>query len=280
MERLEPIGRFLFRFRSWIFPIAIAVALVLSRPRHLLGDASLDRWMDAAGSIVALLGLAVRAVTIGFEYIVRGGRNRQVYADDLVQGGIYALTRNPMYVGNGLLVIGCALILNAPAFYLIALPITFLAYGAIIAAEESYLRAKFGAAFDAYCARVNRIIPRLSGFRHAVAGMTFNWRRLLVKEYNTFFWAIVQISALCFLDDYLIDGDRAPEFGYAPWVLICLTATYLVVWTLKKTGRLRAESPEDDATPQATGRYAAEGGSIGPRVHGKKRRAPADDFLH
>jgi protein-S-isoprenylcysteine O-methyltransferase Ste14 len=123
VERLVPIGRFLFRFRGWIFPVVVVLALLLSRPRHLLGDAGLDRWMDLAGSIVALLGLAVRAVTIGYEYIVRGGRNRQVYADDLVQGGIYALTCNPMYLGNGLLVIGCALILNAPAFYLVAVPV-------------------------------------------------------------------------------------------------------------------------------------------------------------
>jgi protein-S-isoprenylcysteine O-methyltransferase Ste14 len=280
MERLEPIGRFLFRFRGWIFPVVVVLALLLSRPRHLLGDAGLDRWMDLAGSIVALLGLAVRAVTIGYEYIVRGGRNRQVYADDLVQGGIYALTRNPMYLGNGLLVIGCAMILNAPAFYLVAVPVTFFAYAAIIAAEESYLRTKFGTTFDAYCARVNRIVPRLAGFRRAVAGMRFNWRRLVVKEYNTFFWAVAQIGALCFLDDYLIDGSQGPEIRYAPWALAFWIAAYLTVWSLKKTGRLRAESPEDVAGRQATSPPTATGGSIRPLAHGKKRRAPADDFLH
>jgi protein-S-isoprenylcysteine O-methyltransferase Ste14 len=187
MRRLVPLGQFLFRFRGWIFPVVVLVALVFSRPRHLLGDSALDAWMDALGVVVAVSGLAVRAVTIGYEYIVRGGRNKQVYADDLVQGGVYALTRNPMYVGNGLLILGCALIMNAPAFYLIALPVTLLAYASIIAAEEAYLREKFGAKFDAYCARVNRILPRVWGFRQATAGMRFNWRRLLVKEYNTFF---------------------------------------------------------------------------------------------
>ena len=56
--------------------------------------------MDALGVFVSFLGLGVRAATIGFEYVVRGGRNRQVYADHLVQGGIYAHTRNPMYLGQ------------------------------------------------------------------------------------------------------------------------------------------------------------------------------------
>ena len=252
MEHLAPIGRFLFQFRSWIFPLAIVLALVLSRPRYLLGDSSLDRWMDVAGVIVALLGLAVRAVTIGYEYIVRGGRNRQVYADNLVQGGIYALTRNPMYVGNGLLVIGCAIIINAPGFYVIAVPITLFAYAAIIAAEEAYLRGKFGAQFDAYCARVSRIAPRLSGFGDAIAGMRFNWRRFLVKEYNTFFWAVIQIGALCLLDNYLIDRNQPLETRWASVFFALWIALYLLIWVLKKTGRLRATSSTDEPTHQPT----------------------------
>jgi protein-S-isoprenylcysteine O-methyltransferase Ste14 len=233
----------MFRFRNWIFPVAIVLALLISKPRHLFGSPDLDRWMDLVGVSVAVLGLVVRAVTIGYRYIVRGGRDKRVYADDLVQTGVYALTRNPMYVGNGLLVIGCAIILNAPAFYLITLPLTFFAYAAIIAAEEAYLREKFGAQFDDYCARVNRIVPRLSGFRQAVDGMTFDWRRVLVKEYNTLFWGIAQIVALCFLDDFLIEGDRAlPALTQAlvylaPWVVL-----YLVVWGLKKLRILQSGS--------------------------------------
>ena len=235
MERLVPIGRFMFRFRNWIFPVAIVLALLVSRPRHLFGSPELDQWMDAVGVAIAVLGLIVRAVTIGYRYIVRGGRDKQVYADDLVQTGVYALTRNPMYVGNGLLVIGCAIILNAPAFYLITVPLTFFAYAAIIAAEEAYLREKFGATFDAYCARVNRIIPRLSGFRQAVDGMTFDWRRVIVKEYNTFFWSIVQIVALCFVDDFLIEGESAlPALKEALLYLVPWIVLYIVVWGLKK----------------------------------------------
>lgn len=244
MPRLVPLGRFLFRYRNWLFPLVVVAALLVSRPRYLLGSRTLDVWMDAVGFLVAASGLAVRAVTIGFEYIVRGGRNRQVYADHLVDGGVYAHTRNPMYLGNGLAILGCALILNAPAFYLVALPFMALAYASIIAAEEAYLRAKFGAQFDAYCARVNRIVPRLAGFRQSIAGMTFNWRRLLVKEYNTFFWGVLEIVALCFLDDYLIEGEAAlPTLDHALAFVVPWLGLYLVVWGLKKSGRLRAEPP-------------------------------------
>jgi protein-S-isoprenylcysteine O-methyltransferase Ste14 len=236
------LGRFLFRFRGVVFPALLLFALLVATPRHLLSDAKADAWLDVVGALVALLGLGVRAVTIGYEYIVRGGRNKQVYADNLVQGGVYAHTRNPMYVGNGLLVLGCALILHAPEFYLVALPLTALVYASIIAAEEAYLRDKFGAEFEAYRARVNRILPRLSAFGRLTEGMRFNWRRLLVKEYNTVFMAVLAILVLSFWDDYQIVGESAlPTREHAlmfaiPWVLL-----YLVVWTLKKMRRLEAE---------------------------------------
>jgi protein-S-isoprenylcysteine O-methyltransferase Ste14 len=239
------LGRFLFRFRGIVFTAIVLGALLASSPRYVLGRADLDPWMDALGVLVALLGLAVRAVTIGYEYIVRGGRNRQVYADRLVQGGIYAHTRNPMYLGNGLILLGWALIVNAPEFYFVALPLTVLFYAAIIAAEEAYLRDKFGAEFDAYCARVNRILPRLTGLRGSLEDMQFNWRRVLVKDYNTIFLSVLLLAGLVLWDDFVIGGattlpalERVLEL-VVPWI-----ALYVVVWRLKKSRRLEADRPQ------------------------------------
>lgn len=239
------LGRLFFRFRGTVFPLLILFALLICTPLWMRRDADSDAWMDAAGALVVLVGLVVRGVTIGYEYIVRGGRNRRVYANTLVQGGVYAHTRNPMYLGNALLVLGCALIINAPEFYLVALPLTVLAYGSIIAAEEAYLRDKFGAEFDAYCRRVNRILPRLAGWRKSMEGMRFNWRRLIVKEYNTIFGAVAAVTVLSYWDDYRIVGESA--LPSAPVVLafaIPWVAGYLVVWGLKKTRRLQAEAPQ------------------------------------
>ena len=95
-----------------------------SRPQYPLGREDLNIAFDAAGIVLVLLGQLLRIVTIGYEYIVRGGRNRQVYADDLVQGGMFALSRNPLYFGNVLIAVGLALVINAYAFYLIVIPLT------------------------------------------------------------------------------------------------------------------------------------------------------------
>ena len=239
---LVRLGRLVFRYRNSVAPVIFIAVLLVCTPRYFLGDATADRWMDLVGALVVLLGLGVRAITIGYEYIVRGGRNRQVYADKLVQGGIYGLTRNPMYVGNGLIAIGCALIVNAWLFYLVALPLTFLLYASIIAAEEAFLRGKFGAEFDEYCARVHRILPRLTGFRQATEGMHFNWRRVLVKDYTTIFHSIAAVLVLSFWDDYRIMGDAGlPNLQTVlavgiPWLLL-----YALVWGLKKTRRLEGD---------------------------------------
>ncbi len=242
---LVALGRFLFRYRGVVFTALGLGVLALSTPRYLLNRPDLDPWMDALGVFVSFLGLAVRAATIGLEYVVRGGRKRQVYADHLVQGGIYAHTRNPMYLGNFLIIVGWALIVNAPEFYLVALPLSALFYAAIIAAEEAYLRDKFGNEFDSYCGRVNRILPRLSGLLGTVRAMHFNWRRVLVKDYNQFFMSILFLAGLVRWDDYVISGQAwLPSPGYVLMFLVPWAILYLGVFLLKKTRRLEGDRPQ------------------------------------
>jgi protein-S-isoprenylcysteine O-methyltransferase Ste14 len=243
------LGRFLFRYRGVVAPLILLAVLIVCTPFHPQDDPDLDEWMDAAGALIVLLGLAVRAITIGYEYIVRGGRNKQVYADALVQGGVYAHTRNPMYLGNGLIIVGCGVIINAWEFYLVALPLTALLYAAIIAAEEAYLRDKFGPEYDAYCARVNRILPRLSGFRQSVEGMQFNWRRVLVKDYNTIFLSIAAVLVLSVWDDYRILGEKGlPSTEVVLLVAVPWALLHFLVWRLKKTRRLEGDRRDNPRT--------------------------------
>ena len=107
----------------------------------------LDHWMDAAGALVALSGQTFRVLVIGLVYITRGGQNRQVWANALVDTGMFAHSRNPLYVANLLLFLGLALVHNGWAMYLIVLPFFVVVYACIVAAEEAYLVERFG---DAY----------------------------------------------------------------------------------------------------------------------------------
>lgn len=77
-------------------------------------------------------------------------------ASALVNTGIYRITRNPMYVGMLLVLVGWAVFLAAP--WLLLGPLVFLLYmGRFqIAPEEQALTSVFGAAYTAYQGEVRR----------------------------------------------------------------------------------------------------------------------------
>ena len=74
----------------------------------------------------------------------------------LVTDGIYAHTRNPMYVGLALLYAAGALAANAPVTLVLLAPLLLVVRHGVIAREEHYLTAKFGDAYERYKASVRR----------------------------------------------------------------------------------------------------------------------------
>ena len=241
------IGNFLFHYRNGIFPLVYAVLLLKSRP--LFPD---YRVAALLGFLVALSGQLLRALTICLEYIIRGGRNRQVYAEELVQGGIFVHCRNPLYLGNFVILLGVGLASNSIWFMGAALPFFAFAYWAIIAAEENYLRNKFGKEFDDYCARVNRLLPNFSGITLTLSRTRFNWRRLITAEYgSTFVWLAAMI--LVTLKNVWLSGEYLTnrQLVSALWILLGLvTLAYGTARYLKKSGRLNSNLAPQPATAQ------------------------------
>jgi protein-S-isoprenylcysteine O-methyltransferase Ste14 len=229
------IGNFFFRLRNGLFPVVYL--LIFAKATLLFPD---YRVAALIGAVVAALGQGLRAVTIGLDYIIRGGRNRQVYADKLVTGGLFSHCRNPLYVGNYIVLVGLGIASSSAVFVFIGLPLLAFAYWTITLAEENFLRGKFGAQFDEYCRQVPRYFPRLSGLSSTLRGMRFNWRRLISAEYgSTFVW----IAGICLviLQNVRLAGDYSAR---SPWVLVpvatlvAATLAYATARYLKKSGRL------------------------------------------
>jgi protein-S-isoprenylcysteine O-methyltransferase Ste14 len=232
------IGNFLFRYRNALFPF-MCLFLFLPGPR-LFEDPLIAA---AAGAACALLGQTVRALTIGLDYIVRGGRQGKVYADDLVITGIYHHTRNPMYVGNVLIGAGLATASNSWGAVVVTVPLVVIAYSAIVAAEEKFLSSRFGVAFDEYREDVARWLPRMRGMRATISDGTFHWRRLVVKEYGT---PAAWIAVLCGITLYNIWWQRMwAERHEAVVAIVIVVAVTFALWAcarmLKKTRMLRAD---------------------------------------
>lgn len=74
----------------------------------------------------------------------------------LVTDGVYRYTRNPMYLGMALVLLGTALLLGSlPAMLVIPFFIGVI-QSRFIVPEEQMLRQLFGADYDNYCGRVRR----------------------------------------------------------------------------------------------------------------------------
>jgi protein-S-isoprenylcysteine O-methyltransferase Ste14 len=230
----------LFKTRNALFPLVFVPVGALSRPRLFLGSERADAVLDVIGLAIAFAGEGLRFAVIGLAYIQRGGRKRRIHAPHLVREGLFAHSRNPLYLGNVLMVLGVSLVHNGLGMYLVVLPFFLLAYASIVAAEEHYLRAEFGAEYEEYCRDVPRFLPRLAGLRHTLRSMRFDWKRVLRKEHSTTFHLLTGSLAALAWERVALHGLEASRRALVVlgvlWILVLLA--FLLLRYLKKSGAL------------------------------------------
>lgn len=95
--------------------------------------------------------------------------SRERYPGALLTDGIYGRIRHPRYIEMLLLALGYSLIANYSGPYIawwISLPVLYL----VVILEERELLQRFGPAYEEYCRRVPRFIPRPGGANPAGPG--------------------------------------------------------------------------------------------------------------
>ena len=234
------IGDFFFKYRNYLF-LFLYLALFIPSP-----DIFNKSWLGVdyyyypiiIGLMITVTGQLIRGATIGLAYIIRGGKDGHVYAEELVTRGIFNHCRNPLYVGNILMLLGVGILSNSLIYLVILIPLFLLIYHAIVLAEENFLSKKFGQSFTAYCKRVNRWIPRLSGLSETFSTMKFKWKRWILKEYNTqYIWLTGIALILLFKYPQLTNFDTAKRNTALTIILPFLLLLYLTVRYLKKSGK-------------------------------------------
>jgi protein-S-isoprenylcysteine O-methyltransferase Ste14 len=233
-------GQFFFKYRDLLSPIVFTTLILSTKPRWFRGDPRSDMFLDGVGLALILIGLGLRAAVIGFAYIKRGGKDKQVYADALVTEGFFAHSRNPLYAGNYSTIVGLLVIHNSPWAYLIGIAFYTLMYWTIVLAEEDFLRAKFGADYQEYSRRVNRFVPSFKGLSKSLAGMSYDWKRFIRKEYGTTFSCLVTVLALLAWERYRNVGWAESKGVIAAlagiWVIGLIA--YVAARVCKKRGSL------------------------------------------
>jgi protein-S-isoprenylcysteine O-methyltransferase Ste14 len=232
------IGNFFFRYRNSLF-IFLYLLLFIPSPALFSEEyfgTNYYLWPIIIGLVVTVAGQVIRGATIGLAYIIRGGSGGKVHAEDLVTSGIFHHCRNPLYVGNILMLTGVGILSNSMIYILLVIPGFILIYQSIVLAEENFLGKKFGAAFTAYCSHVNRWFPSLKGIHGTFRSMKFKWRRWLIKEYNTqFVWLCGIMLILLFKYPQITGYNSELRLRVIIVSLVFLLGYYLFVRYMKKS---------------------------------------------
>lgn len=233
------IGNFFFKYRNFLF-IFLYLALFIPSPQvfssAVFGDVY-SIYPLAIGLAISVMGQLIRGMTISLAYIVRGGKDKKVYADHLVSDGIFAHCRNPLYVGNILMLIGMAILANSLLYLVVFIPLFLFIYHAIVLAEEKFLLQKFGKQFIQYKGRVSRWMINPMGLSKTLSGLRFLWKRWLVKEYNTQVVWLTGIAIFVFFKYNQWRWDAATRNRWFGVALLALAVYYFSIRYLKKSGK-------------------------------------------
>jgi protein-S-isoprenylcysteine O-methyltransferase Ste14 len=136
--------------------IALHYAVPLRLPRTSFAPA-----IVAAG--VALIIAGVALVVLARREFARRGQPTDPGqpTSALVTSGVFAVSRNPLYLGGVAVLLGIALAFRLPWALVLLVPALVACHFVLIAPEERYLAAMFGAEYRAYAASVHRWIGRV-----------------------------------------------------------------------------------------------------------------------
>lgn len=111
-------------------------------------------WVGLALQLMGTIWLVTAQAQMGRSWRIGVPEDRQD-SQTVVTEGLYRLSRNPIYVGVIVFVLG--LTLSLPSLItVVSLAINVIFIRNLVAREEAYMTANFGEDYDRYCSKVRR----------------------------------------------------------------------------------------------------------------------------
>lgn len=176
-------GAVLFRNRSWLPVPLLLVALLVP------GHPTARDWIVAA--VLIAIGEWIRLAGVAAAGTVTRRRSRDVQR--LVNYGIFAWMRNPLYVGNFLIWMGFVVASGVLWFLPIAIAMFAVEYTLIVAYEEGVLESIFGPGYLEYKRRTPRWVPRPPSVKYTGP---HGWKEAWTSEISTFMQYVAIVLAL------------------------------------------------------------------------------------
>jgi protein-S-isoprenylcysteine O-methyltransferase Ste14 len=238
-EDIEKQGNWLFIWRSYLpllvvplFIIALREAKVLE---HVVGNEATDCW-EILSICVSFLGLGIRCLTVGYVPKGTSGRNtKSQLAESLNTTGMYSIIRNPLYMGNFIIIFGITLFIQVWWFALTAWVGFWLYYERIIFSEEEFLRNKFGVLFIEWANKTHILMPNFSNWKKS--DLRFSLKTVIRREFSTFFSIVAVFFFLEISTNLLHYGTFRVRRSWVFFFIVGLII-YLACFILKKKTKL------------------------------------------
>jgi 1-acyl-sn-glycerol-3-phosphate acyltransferase len=187
-------------------------------PAILIGGGyAIDRWTGASalsgarGIGLVVVIVAIAGLVSAISTYTRAARELPISAlpaSRLIQHGIYAVWRHPIYIFKVLLIFGVGLVLQSKGFVFCMAPAFTLGVGCYVLREERLLALRFGEEYGKYRRRTPLIVPTLPNMIRPLVFIlfrtVFRWRiegRENIPERTPFF---VVASHRNYLDAFFI----------------------------------------------------------------------------
>lgn len=242
-EDVEKQGNWLFQWRSYLPILIIPVLLIALRNSEILENffgGAVNNFWEFISICIAFSGFGVRCLVAG--HVPRGtsGRNaRKQTADTLNTTGMYSITRNPLYLGNLLIIIGVTIFIQVWWFALVVLIGFWIYYERIIFAEEEFLRKKFGNLFLEWAIKTPAFFPRFKNWKKP--SLPFSFKTVLRREFSTFFAIVAVFTFLDIAADLLIEKKLEMGMSWRLFFTFGLVVYIILVILKKKTNILNVE---------------------------------------
>jgi len=145
-----------------------------------------ENWVFAAGTVIFLSGVLVRVVA------QQRLHYRLPVPVVLTVTGLYSFVRNPIYIGNTLILLSLCFFAELVWFTPLMVVWSVLVYSLAIRYEEDQLAAQYGEAYAEYVENVPRWIPRWRPW-HAP------WQAPAAPSVRRYFWPSVVAELHCFI---------------------------------------------------------------------------------
>jgi protein-S-isoprenylcysteine O-methyltransferase Ste14 len=129
--------------------------------------------------------------------------------EQLCVQGPYTVVRNPMYLARFILILGGVMLLGIPWLLAVLAVVYYFYMYNRVRREEARLRARFGDAYQRYCAQVRRFLPRCRRYE----GHTLWYFRWDLLKRNHGLWnlaAVLAFYAVAALRAYALTHSSVP----------------------------------------------------------------------